>query len=81
MTSTSDAMMFNSNTSDMLSASRDQNWKKAVKINPPHAVIFKEIGDDGKSVSQLEITNQSQGYLIFKVRIYCLSLINPYECR
>ncbi len=69
MTSTGDAMMFNSNPSDIQGSSKDQNWKKAVKINPPHAVIFKEVGDDGKSVSQLEITNQSQGYLIFKVII------------
>jgi hypothetical protein len=51
MTTQSDAMMFNSTNADFQNSARDQSWKKAVKISPPHAVIFKEMGDDGKSVS------------------------------
>lgn len=67
MSADSDAMVFNSTRADFQNSQRDESWKKAVKINPPHAVIFKEIGDDGKSISQIEITNHSTGYIIFKV--------------
>ncbi len=71
MSAENEAMIFNSSrTTDLQVSQRDEAWKKAVKINPPHAVIFKEVGDDGKSVSQLEITNHSQGYIIFKVSMH-----------
>ena len=39
------------NQSDLANSQRDNPWKKQVKLNPPHAVIFKEVGDEGKSTS------------------------------
>ena len=45
------------NNAESQSSAREQLWKKFVKLNPPHAVLFKEGGEEGKSNSQIEISN------------------------
>lgn len=39
-------------------AQSDQ-WKKQVKIHPPHVVSFKESQEENKFHSQIEVTNNS----------------------
>ncbi len=56
-----------------------------VKLTPPHAVIFKESNEEGKNISQIDITNTTQGFIMFKVlwknpcmiTFYRLKLRNP----
>lgn len=45
------------------------DWTKFVTINPPMAVIFKEIKDEGKAQGSLEIINKNKNeFVLFKVK-------------
>ena len=45
------------------------DWTKFVTINPPQAVIFKEIKEEGKAQGSLEIINRNKNeYILFKVK-------------
>jgi hypothetical protein len=45
------------------------DWTKNVTINPPMAVIFKEVKEEGKAAGNLEIINKSKtNYILFKVK-------------
>ena len=49
-------------------ATVEKDWRKFVTLNPPNAVLFKEGGEEGKSMSNIEIINKSQDFIIFKVK-------------
>jgi hypothetical protein len=46
----------------------EKDWKKFVTLGSPNAVYFREISEDGKSASVIEIINKSDDVIIFKVK-------------
>lgn len=49
-------------------AGPEKDWKKFVTLGQPNAVFFREVSEDGKSTSVIEIINRSQDVIIFKVK-------------
>jgi hypothetical protein len=49
------------------SAAGDKDWKKFVVINPIN-VLIKENKEDGKGISNIDILNKSQEYIMFKIK-------------
>lgn len=50
------------------SAATEKTWSKFVTLAQPNAVYFREISDDGKSTSVIDIINKSDDVIIFKVK-------------
>lgn len=49
-------------------ASSEKNWSKFVTLAQPSAVFFREVSEDGKSASVIEVINKSDDVIIFKVK-------------